>query len=186
MRVGVFGGSFDPPHLAHVIFACDAYQKVNLDKILWVVTNLPSHKAKPIANFNDRLKMTLLAASEYKWMEVCDIEKNLPQPNYSYNLIKALFLKYSGIQEWFMMIGQDQAETLDSWYKIKQIEKMVKFLVMNRNNNQLDPSPEYIQLQRRMDISSSEIRSRIKQGQEYKCFLLPSVADYIKNRELYH
>lgn len=186
MRVGIFGGSFDPPHLAHIIFSCDACQKLNLNKILWVVTNSPSHKPQPIANFNDRLKMSLLATSEYKWMEVSDIEKNLPQPNYSYNLIKALFLKYPGVQEWFMLIGQDQAEALDSWYKIGQVKKMVKILVMSRNNNELDPNPEYIYLSRRIDISSSEIRSQIKQEQEYRCFLSPSVADYIKNRELYH
>ncbi len=193
MRIGVFGGSFDPPHIGHIIFSIDAQEQFNLKKIIWIVTKIPSHKEQAKADYDSRLKMCEIATSPYQWIEVSDIERNISEPNYTFNTLcemkNVLDRDKINYKKLFLMIGEDQARTLNTWFKIEKLSEMVHFIVMKRkgeeNNNIKEIPFECDYINRYIDISSTELRDRVTDCADIKMFVPNGIAEFIDKENLY-
>lgn len=190
-RIGIFGGSFDPIHIGHLIIARDAMEQLELDRILF----LPSARAplKPqahTASESDRLEMVSRALSSEPGFESLDIEIKRGGTSYSIDTAQEIEIRCPGARL-FWIIGGDQSRQLDKWIRIEELAKRVEFICFARGEIvEADPAyPEGVTIHhlssRRLDISSTEIRSRLKKGLSAKYFLPDEVLDYIKARNLY-
>ena len=117
MRLGVFGGAFDPPHAAHAAVARAARERLSLDRVIWIPTFRPPHKGLPTASFADRLAMTRALAAEVPGSEVSDLEAALPPPSYMLNTLEALVDAYGPGHEWHLILGADNWAGFASWYR---------------------------------------------------------------------
>lgn len=186
MNIGLLGGSFDPPHIGHLIFSIDAKEKLKLSEVLWIVTDTPSHKPRPRTAFNDRLNMSKIYSKDYSWIKIIDFEEKMPKPNYTINTINKLKQIYSKATNFFLMIGEDQANQLSTWKSIEKLKKEISFIVMKRTNiYKKEGISDFYLLDRKIDISSTEIRDRVKNKKLVSQFLKVEVEKYIINKKLY-
>ncbi len=123
MRIGVLGGTFDPPHAAHAALARAARAQLGLDRVIWVPAFSPPHKGLPATRFEDRLAMTrALAAidpapSHSDGAEVSDVEASLPSPSYTLHTLDALRRTHGDGHAWFLILGADNWEAFPSWHR---------------------------------------------------------------------
>jgi len=188
LRLGIYGGTFDPIHHGHLILAHDVLEKLKLDAILFVPCGQsPLKTSKPLADNNRRLAMLRLAVKKEKrfWISRCELDR--PAPSYSYDTaveIREAFPR----AELFWLIGADQFMDLDRWHRPDDLRKLVKFVLMLRGDESLKgklktvlslPQP------RRIDISATEIRHRVKSRQPIDHLVPTPIAAYIKRHGLY-
>ncbi|MDI6850640.1 MAG: nicotinate (nicotinamide) nucleotide adenylyltransferase [bacterium] len=186
-KIGIFGGAFDPVHVGHVILARDVWENVELDKILFLVNYKPPHK-EVYAPFEDRFNMVKLAVEGVEYFEASDFEaiENIV-PSYTVNVLERLKDKLKDA-EFFLILGADQYQALPSWYNYKRLFEMVNFIVLKRPNCSLKAinTEKVIFLDERLiDISSTEIRERIRQGKSIRYLVPEAVSHYIIERGLY-
>mgnify|MGYP000277025697 CR=1 FL=1 len=180
---GVLGGAFDPPHLGHIVLAVDAREYLNLTEIFFIPLYLPPHKSPPVASFEDRLRMTEIAASPYPFIKVLDIEGKRKGTSYTVDTLRELKKKENKL---VLLIGADQAESFSTWKEPHEIVKLARVCVFAREGFKPDKNfPFKILPSRRIDISSTEIRDRIKNKKEVRHLLPPGVWEYIQERNLY-
>lgn len=188
-RVIIFGGTFDPIHYAHLIIAQDILEKIETKTILFLPTLKPPHK-KSFASFLDRLNMVNLAISGNPEFQCSDIEKSLPKPSYTINTLRAIKKKLKSINISFI-IGMDSAVEFDTWKEPENLLKEFEIIVLPRpcfKGEEVLPrfKEEMKFLNTRMiEISSSEIRKRIREGKKIKYLTPNSVIDYIRKKGLY-
>ncbi|WP_309018641.1 nicotinate-nucleotide adenylyltransferase [Pelagicoccus sp. SDUM812003] len=191
-RIGIIGGSFDPIHIGHMIIAQDACEQFDLDRVLFIpARQAPLKAADSCATPEQRLAMTQAATREDSRFEVSDIEFKLGAISYSVATAEAL--KHERPSDaLFWILGADQLAQLHHWRDIGRLAELVSFIAFERPgstagaNNDLPPHTEILRAKARaIDISSSEIRRRLKTGLETKYFLPAPVFDYIKTRNLY-
>ncbi|MFH2036509.1 MAG: nicotinate (nicotinamide) nucleotide adenylyltransferase [Candidatus Zixiibacteriota bacterium] len=185
---GIMGGAFDPIHRGHLKLAEQAFNEFNLDGVLFVVSFDPPHRNKPIASFDNRLKMAGLALEKYDNFILSDIEKEISTPNFTINMINALKFKYPRVN-WYLILGEDNLAIFDIWYKPEEIIRQVKVVVGNRPGSAIEKSKWDNKITRfemtPIDISSTEIRRRIKAGEPVDNMVTDEVAEYIKLERLY-
>ena len=197
MRCGVFGGTFDPPHLGHLILAAEAADQLRLDKILWVITPDPPHKlAQGITPLPIRLELLEAALrGEPNW-EISRVDIERPGPQYAADTIALLALQYPGTQL-FYLIGGDSLHDLPDWYAPDRLIGNVSGIgVMRRPGDLIDLDL----LDQRLpglkaklhwvdspllEISSRDLRERVRTGRHYRHFLPETVWELIKARNLY-
>ncbi len=110
-RIGIFGGTFDPPHLGHLILASEAYVQLKLTRLLWVLTPVPPHKMnRPISSLDDRLAMIKLALNDERSFELSNIEIERPGPHYTLDTIR-VFSKLHPNDDLILLLGGDFCET---------------------------------------------------------------------------
>lgn len=197
MRIGIFGGTFDPPHLGHLILASEAVDQLKLDRLLWVLTANPPHKLKqPISAMNLRLQMVQAAISGSQKFELSRVEIDRPGPHYAADSIRLLQEQFpqDGL---FYLMGGDSLRDLPSWYKPQELVERVSGLgVMRRPGASIDTAELETALPGisakvqffetpRLDISSSDIRQRIAACRPYRYFLLPAVYELVQKHRLY-
>lgn len=182
-KVLLFGGSFDPIHNAHLELAKKAYQMLQIDKGYFILARNPRWKT-PNCSASDRLKMLRLALKELPEFKVSLIEyKSKEEENYTYNTIKKMG-KFKS-RKYYYLIGSDQLEVLDRWYKIDELAKMVQFVVFRRagyplnSKNMQDYSCVLLESEE-YDISSTKIRYL----NSLDC--PKAVLDYIYEHKLYY
>ena len=184
MKIGVFGGRFDPIHIGHFILARDVLETFNLDKIVFLVNFTPPHK-KVFASFEHRLKMVEIAIQGIQEFSVSDIESKLNLEK-SYTAMVLPHLSHLG--KLFLIIGGDQYREFDRWYLHEKIIEMAQLIVLDRPGIVAKGIYDHKVLRftsRRIDISSSEIRERIRVGKPIH-FLVPKrVEEYIIKNRLY-
>ena len=189
-RVGVFGGSFDPVHNAHVALAGLALEQLGLDEVRWIPTGQPSQKTRELADAADREAMVRLAiAGEPRF--VLD-RAELRRRGVSYTLDTVRELKVAEPDsEWFLILGQDQYATLHTWRDWRELLGMVTLAVANRPGADLAVNPQIARTDAQvvslpmMDISSTEVRRRIAAGESIADLVPETVASYIERRRLY-
>lgn len=185
MKIGLLGGTFNPPHIGHLILAQEVTQKVGLDKVLFIPTNIPPHKESHNVSAADRIKMTRLMIGPDKRFEVSDVE--IKRGGVSYTIDTARELKSQRPKdEFYLIVGSDLANDFDSWRYFEQLKKEVRIIVAKRRDYPLEHRNNFIIagiLQ--MGISSSYIRSLIKKGFSVEYLVTKSVAEYIEKRKLY-
>ena len=189
-RVGLFGGSFDPVHNAHVALAGLALSQLGLDEVRWIPTGQPSQKTRELADAADREAMVRLAIADEPRFVLDRAE--LRRRGVSYTLDTVRELKAAGPDsERFLIIGQDQYATLHTWRDWRELLGLVTLAVANRPGADLVVNPQIARTEAHvvslpmMDISSTEVRRRVAAGESIADLVPESVARYIDRRRLY-
>jgi nicotinate-nucleotide adenylyltransferase len=196
-RIGLFGGTFDPPHIVHLILASEAVHQFELSGLLWVLTPDPPHKQnQEITPLQHRLEMTRLVTENDPAFELSRIEIDRPGPHYTIDTIQLLAAQETNA-EIVLLIGGDSLRDLPTWHRAVDLMTAVhKIGVMRRPSDFFDLRMLETQLPGLNEkvifietlvhnISSSEIRRRVRQGEPYRYYLLPAIYDYIETHNLY-
>lgn len=125
-RVGVFGGTFDPPHIAHLVMAKRAMEQLILDLVLFIPNNIPPHKTPPVAPPHHRLNMMKLAVEEEKGFQVSDCEIKRGEISYTVDTLLFLKEKEGKNTEFFLLVGEDSAKNLSTWKDYRKILEIAK------------------------------------------------------------
>lgn len=197
MRIGVFGGTFDPPHLGHLILAAEAIDQANLDRLLWVLTPDPPHKqGSMISPVEHRLEMTRRMVACCNQFELSDVDIRRPGPHYSVDTVNILREENPGAEISFIF-GSDSLRDLPIWHQPSEfVQACDQVIVMQRPGSMLDMTMLYKQVPElktrlmfldvpQVEISAVNIRQRVRQQRLYWHFLTPAVADYIRENNLY-
>lgn len=183
MRLGIFGGSFDPIHHGHLILARAALEELGLDRILFIPANLSPHKTqtKP-ATAQDRLAMLQLAVWGEPRFESCDTELHRPPPSYTVETLRELKSRRAD-DEFTLLIGADNVAKFDTWHEPDAIRRLAKIAVLDRAGH-MAPQ-EWPVVRRLVDISSTDIRARTAAGRSIRYLTPDAVCDYIAVQGLY-
>jgi nicotinate-nucleotide adenylyltransferase len=196
-RVGLFGGTFDPPHLGHLILASEAHSQLGLTRLLWTVTPDPPHKQdQTITPLEHRLAMVKLAIRDEPAFELSDIELNRPGPHYTIDTIKLLAQQNPGA-EIVPIIGGDSLNDLPTWHQPQEILYAAHWVgVMRRPGEEtnlqalerelpgITSKIHYVDAPL-LEIASREIRNRVATGKPFRYYLLSAVYEYIERYRLY-
>lgn len=187
MRIGIFGGSFNPIHKAHVAIARYVLDKMKLDKIIIVPVGIPSHKNIKMADTNLRIKMCKEAFKDDANIVVSNIEAKSNEISYTIDTLKKLISLYGSCNEFYEIIGEDSANTLNTWKNYEEILKLSKIIVFRRfNYSQILPHRNMIYLDTPLfKISSTMIREKIKANEDVSSYLPSGVLNIIQNNNLY-
>lgn len=174
MKLGIYGGAFNPIHNGHVIIAISVLEKLNLDKLIIVPTYNPPHRSKEdLAPYEYRRKWVKIAFEDIRNIYVSDFEKEKGGVSYSIETIEFFSKKY-GVKPFFI-IGEDSAINFDKWYRYKELKKLATFVVYPRFRDSMLRSikikhPEFIVLDDLpiVEISSTEIRNNIKKNKSIR------------------
>jgi nicotinate-nucleotide adenylyltransferase len=183
--VGIFGGSFDPIHLGHLILAEAALEELHLDSVLFVPTGVSPFKTDrpPLVTTEDRLRMISLAIAEEPRFQLDLREIQREGPSYSIDTVDSLLLEHPE-RRFLYLIGSDHLGELDRWHRIEELKNLVDFAVLDRGSLQGSIS-DFQVVKRRIDISSTEIRDRLKKGLSIRFMVPAPVYDHIMNNRLY-
>ena len=197
-KIGIMGGTFDPVHIGHLIIAEESRVNFDLDKIIFVPTGEPPHKnLKNVTSAKDRYEMTLLSIRHNPYFYISDIEIKREGLTYTIDTIRYFKKRYPK-SEIFFIIGADSLINIDKWKNSEELLRESKFIVAKR------VGIEYSLLEERIneindkyskivfsvttpyiDISSTDIRKRVKNGENIKYYLPLDVEAYIKKNRLY-
>ena len=196
-RLGIFGGTFDPPHIGHLILATEACAELHFDRLLWVLTPIPPHKLnQSIAPLEHRLEMLELAIAHEPTFELSSVELDRPGPHYTVDTMRLLGDKYPSA-DLILLIGGDSLRDLPTWERPAELVSACHEIgVIRRPNDSVDLSAWERQVPGTqakvrfvdaplLDISSRAIRRRIREEKPFRYFLSSSVYDYILKKELY-
>jgi nicotinate-nucleotide adenylyltransferase len=185
--VGIFGGTFDPIHLGHLILAEAALESLSLDRVIFIPNGFSPFKVAtpPLASPEDRLEMIRLSIKEEARFSVDDREVCRSGPSYTIDTVRSLLADYPGVR-FVYMIGADNLRDLEKWHEIKELKNLVDFAVLDRRHLASSESIEFPIVQRRIDLSSTEIRQQVKNGLSIRFMVSEGVYQYIMKRGLYH
>jgi nicotinate-nucleotide adenylyltransferase len=220
MRIGLFGGTFNPIHRGHIRAASEVIKRFNLDQIFLIPAALPPHKTSElVANAADRLEMINLAIDDLCGLMVSDVELNRPGPSYTIDTIHHFKNKFSPGAGIYLIMGLDAFLEIHTWKSYQELLEQIAFVVMARPGKdhsdaqqgwrilesylksslpadyQFDTAracytsegqqPIHIVDIDALDISSTEIREKVKRKQRIENLVTPEVADYIRLKGLY-
>lgn len=190
MRIGLFGGTFNPVHRGHLLLAEGAARHLKLDEVWWIPAHLPPHKeVEGKVSAEDRARMVELAIQGNPAFRLCRADLDRPAPSYTVDTLRMLQrLRLDPRLEWFFLVGSDTARQLPTWREIEELMKRVRFVTVARPGEAgLIPLPEGVQEipVETVEISSSEVRERIRLGRPMEDWVPERVMDYIQKRGLY-
>lgn len=185
MKIGILGGTFNPPHIGHLILAQEVCQKVGLNKIFFVPTNIPPHKESHNVFAEHRIKMVELMIGNDKRFEVSDVEIKRGGVSYTIDTVRELKKIYPK-DELYLIVGSDLAMDFGTWRYYEELKKEIKIIVAKRRDYPLERRDNFIVVGiLQMGISSSYIRSLIKKRFSVKYLVAEKVARYIAKNKLY-
>ncbi len=195
--IGIFGGTFDPPHLGHLILAAEAHAQLGLDRLLWVLTPDPPHKqGQSIASLNHRLAMVRLAIDGDPQFELSTVDMDRPGPHYALDTVR-IIAKQNPRAELIYLMGGDSLRDLPLWHRPVDFLAACHVIgVMRRPGDAIDlPSlekkipglPDKVRFVEAplLEIAAHEIRARVAGGRPFRYFLPPGVFAYIAGHNLY-
>ena len=192
LRLGVYGGTFDPVHHGHLLLARDALEQLRLDAVLFVPCGQSPFKTrKPRATDTRRVAMLRLAlkGNSRFWLTRCELDR--PAPSYSYDT--ALEIREAFPRgKLFWLIGADQLADLDKWHRADDLRRLVTFVLLPRGKTAAETGVKAssgtvlsLPQPRRIDISATEIRHRVKSRLPIDHLVPAPIAAYIKRHGLY-
>jgi nicotinate-nucleotide adenylyltransferase len=200
-KVILFGGSFDPVHLGHIEILRYVHNHIGADKSIMIpARRSPLKKHGPVATNEQRLDMLRLASRHYEDIEVSDIEFKLAEPSFSYQTVCYFKNIYGDRTTLYWLCGADVIKELPRWYKIKEMFSMCRMILVCRGGYPLPEisalreyfNPETISMLREnmirtpeIELSSTDIRNKLKNGQKPSDALDQAVYEYIINNGLY-
>jgi len=194
MRIGLYGGTFDPVHLGHLIVAEQARLKLQLQRVFFVLTPNPPHKpAAAISPAEHRLNMLKLALNDHPQFEVSTAELERPGVSYTVDTLRQFrALPEFSEAEFFLIIGADSMLELKNWREPQAIIRLAKLAVYSRRGLDLHHvAPEFLQETHVIDgpqveISATDIRERCRGGGSIRYLVPEVVRNYILENYLYH
>lgn len=199
MRLGLFGGTFDPPHYGHLRLAQAARQQLRLNKVLWILTAAPPHKqGVPISPIGDRLAMVMAELADASPDELSRVDMDRPGPHYSVDTVALLARQFPSDELVFLM-GGDSLRDLPTWHRPLDLLTYCSLGVLRRPGDSVDSSL-LARLEERLpgisarvafveapllDIASHELRQRVRAGESLAGLVPESVAAIIRERNLY-
>lgn len=185
-KVGILGGTFNPPHIGHLIMASEAYEAFDLDEVRFMPNAKAPHKESITAASNDqRLRMVELAIQEFPHFLVERFEMERGGISYTVDTMQAMCEREPNT-EFYFIIGGDSIDSLHTWYRIDELVELVTFVGVNRPGSksesvypvQMIEAPE-------INLSSTFIRNRLQFGGTLQFLLQPAVEAYIRREGLY-
>ncbi len=192
MNIGLFGGSFDPPHLAHLIVAETVREQFDLDQIWWIPAFDPPHKAeKALASARHRLEMTRRATKDHPGFAVSEVEIQRTGPSYTVDTVRALQETYPE-HTFSLILGGDSLHHFVTWYQPEEIVARVPLIVYRRPGIDAEaPMAPFLEGRVRfahaplIEISATEIRGRVRAGRSIRYRVPDAVRAYIEEQGLY-
>jgi len=189
MKIGILGGTFDPIHIAHLITAEQVYHQLQLDQVWFMPAHIPPHKeGKHVTEAVHRLKMVELAIQSTSYFHAFPYELNRPGPSYTIETMKEIKNLYPNV-DFYFIIGGDMIDYLPKWHKIDQLVNLVKFVGVHRPGYQPDNewAKKYVKMvpMPQTEISSTLIRTYLKNGQSIRFMVPDEVEKYIEENHLY-
>jgi nicotinate-nucleotide adenylyltransferase len=197
MKLGILGGTFDPPHNTHLLIAQAAQHSLQLAQIIFIPARQPPHKSnEPISALKDRVAMLERAIRGHAHFVISMIEAERPGPSYTVDTLRALRRDLAPTAELFFIMGMDSLENLPTWHQPRDLVKLCKLAVLRRPGYQVDldaletlvpgvrSSVVFVRAPE-SNISASEIRERCARGEPIGDLVPPAVADYITRHGLY-
>ena len=187
-QIGVFGGTFDPVHLGHLRVASDAYEALSLDRVLFVPAANPPHKTgRPVSDAEHRLKMARAAIEGDSRFGVDDLEIRRGGTSYTVETLRELQSREPDAELVFLL-GVDQFRSLDTWREPREVARLARLAVFARGGETHDLAGPYEGVAvavRRIDVSSTEIRSRVAAGRSIRYLVPEPVLRIIESQRLY-
>lgn len=196
-KIGLFGGTFDPPHIGHLTLASEAARQLKLSRVLWALAPNPPHKqGHSITPLSHRLEMLKLMIASNSIFEISDLELNRPGPHYTIDTVR-LLAQQEPDAELILLLGGDSLRDLPTWrLNINLVAEVSKIGVMRRPGDSFDlhalesKIPGLIGKVCFIDtllknVSSREIRSLVMKNEVYDSYVIPSVYQYIESHSLY-
>lgn len=184
-RIGLFGGSFDPPHLGHLIAAQAAAEQLELDCVLWIPTGASYHKTGT-GSAEHRVEMVRLAIADQPVFELSTVDVDRNGPTYSYDTVQDIRLAYPDAELVFLL-GEDAWRDVPNWHRSAELAELVSFAVVNRNDFRGDSELTSLRLVTipEIGIASSLCRDRVSAGYTLKYWVPEAVREYIVQHHLY-
>lgn len=188
MRIGIFGGSFDPIHLGHLLAASESAAALGLERVLFVTAARPPHKT-PVAPPEARHEMVLLATARDPRFEASRLELDRPGPSYTVDTLLEAQQRYPAA-ELFFITGADAYNDADSWHQAERLDDLAQLVAVTRPGHTPEIHPFFRERTRLLeipgyDVSSSEIRKRLREGRTVRYLLPLEVEVYIGKHGFY-
>ena len=182
-KIGIYGGTFDPIHHAHLILAREALEQLELDEVIFVPAARSPHKpgghTTPAAV---RLEMLQAALAGEKYFSIDERELSRPPPSFAIDTIEDFARSHTG-RKIFYLIGSDNLPRLHTWHRVDDLRKLVEFVVLDRGHGATDLS--FRTIRRPLEISATEIRKRVAEGRSIRYLVPPVVEEIIRWHNLY-
>ena len=188
-KTGLFGGSFNPIHIGHIHLARQLLRAARLDEVWFLVSpQNPLKQDMRLAPEQQRLEMAQIALRRYKRLEASDFEFHLPRPSYTWTTLQALSSQYPD-REFTLLIGGDNWERFPQWYRHDDILAAYHIAVYPRVDAPIDPAtlpPNVMLMQAEtVDVSSTQIRERLRHRQSVAGLVPPAVERYLIREKMY-
>jgi nicotinate-nucleotide adenylyltransferase len=190
LRIGVFGGTFDPPHIGHLVTAVNVRAALSLDRVLLVVANIPWQKAgrRPISPSADRLALVTEAVRGFDGVEASPIEIEHGGDSVTADTLETLRARDPNV-ELFVILGADAAAGLPTWRRPEVVRSLATIVAVSRPGTPTCaplPGWRWVDVEvPRLDVSSSSLRERAAKGQPLDVLVPPAVIDRIRELRLY-
>ena len=182
MKIGIYGGTFDPIHHGHLILAREARELFGLQRVIFVPAAVSPFRSAPAANAQVRLSMLHAAIEDELGFELDDCELRRPPPSYTIDTVEDIRTRKRDAQI-YCLIGEDNLPTLEKWHRFDELRKAVQFVVLDRTGT--PPGHPYPIVHRKIDISATEIRKRVASGQSIRYFVPQAVEEIIRREKIY-
>jgi nicotinate-nucleotide adenylyltransferase len=200
MRIGVFGGTFDPVHLGHLILAEQCREQAGLDQVWFVPAARPPHKLeRTLTRFDQRVEMLALAIAGQMTFQISEVENNRPGPSYTAETLAELQQSHPDYA-YHLLIGSDTIADLPAWHQPQKVIELAGLLVVSRTGHPVLSADAVRQALRLpgsltlryqvvdcpvIEIASRELRRRVAQGRSIRYLVPRAVECYIQEKRLY-
>ena len=194
MRIGIYGGTFDPIHLAHLVLADQCRQQLQLDEVWFVPAAQPPHKqGQRVTATEHRLEMLRRALQDQPAFRLCTVELDREGVSYTVDTLSALTQQFPE-HTWWLLIGADSLRDFPTWHEPERISTLARIGVVNRGG---EPAPDLAAAQAAfgdrfslaempsLAISATDLRQRVAAGQSIRYLVPAAVEDYIRAHQLY-
>lgn len=191
MRIGLFGGTFDPLHNGHLKIAGIVQRKLGLHKVIFIPAGILPHKAQSQASAKDRLAMVKLALRGKKKFTTSNYETKKKSPSYSVETVRYLKRKLGKQAEFFFIIGADAFNEIRTWRQWQELLRLCRFVVLNRPGYKITLPQKSVADKVTVlriigiPISATTIRQRVRKNTDIGKFMPKAVSSYIKKNQLY-
>lgn len=184
LKIGIYGGTFDPIHHGHLILSRQACEEHKFDQLIFVPAALSPFKKNPAkASGHLRLAMLRAAIQGQEDFIADDCELNRPPPSYSIDTVLRIRQR-DPEAELFWLIGADNVSGLNDWHRFDELNKLVQFIVLDRGRSE-KAKHRYPVVRRNVDISATEIRNRVASGRSIRYLVPQAVEEIIRREKLY-
>ena len=182
-KIGIYGGTFDPIHHAHLILAREAMETLQLEEVIFIPAAMSPHKLDERPTPAEiRLEMLRAAIEDEPRFRLDERELHRPPPSFTIETIEE-FARAAPEAELFYFIGSDNLPRLHTWHRIEDLKKLVQFVVLERRS--VPSESTLLTVRRLVDISATEIRNRVATGASIRYLVPPAVAEIIQRHQLY-